>query len=377
MSNTMKSTLKSVAALTAVAVVCVALLAVANAFIPKYKPTLDAATAALINKISPTGVGDADAYIGGYFEMYALDKKELADFNKANGEESNNKVLAVYSIVKGNHKGTYAVEAQAQGYSGNEPIIMLTSFHANGTVMSTTVKSQNENSPGQASIFDEDYFKKLVDYVAGKNLMSSDEIITSTGATTKYSVNGVVNAINISHKMVASLGTELPPPSPSSPVTDAALLAKLTALSQKGSTVFESYVVPAEYSERVAALYKGNKGDILITGKSTGWGAMEILFAFNNSAVANLTIVKNNEYIGGTPSAGIYEFNDASVKAALVNKTLTQVKAMSMDDLLANTGATVQRTANGIRGCAEGALEFYAAAPDYIDSLSAVSEGGR
>lgn len=373
MTNSLKSTLKSVVALTVIAVVCVALLAVANAFIPKYKPTLDAATAALINQVSPTGVNDNEAFIGGYFEMYEIDDKELSDFNRANGAEANNKVLAVYKAIKGNNANTYIVEAQAQGYSGNEPIHMMTSFKTDNTVLSTAVKSQNENSPGSKSIFDEAYLKKLISYVSGKTTLSAEEVMASTGATSKYSVNGVVNAVNISQKMVAAIGGEQETLS-ATDVTDVSLLHKLTALAGDGSASFKSYTVSAQFAQKLGAVYKGDKGAILIAGKGKGWGQMEILFAFDGAKIRDLTVTKNNEDVAGTSSAGKYEFKDATVKTALVGKTLAAVQSMSTDDLLANTGATVSHTASGIKSCAANALEFLPQAAQYI---AAIEEGAK
>lgn len=375
MTNTVKNTLKSVIALSVVAVVCVALLAVANAFIPKYKPTLDANTAALINKVSPTGVSDNEAFIGGYFEMYDISDSALNDFNKANGAEVNNKVLAVYSIVKGNNKGTYAVEAQAQGYSGNDPIILITSFNRDNSIMSTTVKSQNENSPGSAGIFTDRYFNALITLINGKTSISTDEVMASTGATSRYSINGVVNALNISQKMVSSMDGSQGENLSVQDVTDTSLISKLKKLSSSGSVSFKSYTVSSEHSSKIAALYKGNGGDVFITGKGTGWQPMEILFAFSGDKIAALTIVKNNEDIANTNSANKYEFKDATVAAALVGKNLADVNSMSTDNFLANTGATVSHTASGIKSCVVGALEFLPSAQQYIAQIEEGANG--
>ena len=51
MNKTVANALRSTAVLTAIAVVCVGLLAVCNMFFPKYKPNLDAATAASRNRL--------------------------------------------------------------------------------------------------------------------------------------------------------------------------------------------------------------------------------------------------------------------------------------------------------------------------------------
>ena len=136
-----KSLIKSVVALSVISVVCVALLAVANAFIPKYKPTLDIKTATLINGI---------------------------------------------------------VEAQGQGYAG--AIIMLTAVGEDGTIFGVELKSESENSPGTNGIFTEPYFKAFQEYVKGKTVLVDKDINAETKATSMYSIGGVVKAVNLSVK---------------------------------------------------------------------------------------------------------------------------------------------------------------------------------
>ena len=193
-----KSLIKSVVALSVISVVCVALLAVANAFIPKYKPTLDIKTATLINGIVPSGTGADTAFAEGYFEMLELDEKKLADFNKSNRSDANNAVLAVYKAVKGENEGVYIVEAQGQGYAG--AIIMLTAVGEDGTIFGVELKSESENSPGTNGIFTEPYFKAFQEYVKGKTVLVDKDINAETKATSMYSIGGVVKAVNLSVK---------------------------------------------------------------------------------------------------------------------------------------------------------------------------------
>ena len=202
MKNSTKNTLRCVIALSVISVVCVALLAVANRFLPKYKPSLDLNTVTLINGIVPSGVDDKTALDEGYYEMLVLDDKKLADFNKNNRAEANNAVLAVYRAVKGDNAGAYIVEAQAQGYAGNDPIVMLTAIDEDGAIISVVTKKQTENSPGTNGIFEEKQFALLVEYVKGKTSIDGSGLSASTGATSSYSVGGVANAIGISLKVI-------------------------------------------------------------------------------------------------------------------------------------------------------------------------------
>ncbi len=205
MKNSAKSTLKSVAAMSVISVVCVAILAFGNAFIPKYKPTLDLRTATMINEMLPTGLSSQSAFDEGYFEMLDLNEKKLAAFNKSNRAEPNNKVLAVYKVVKGEYSGYIVVEAQGQGYSGNAPISLLTAFDASAAVYDVTLKSQNENSPGTNGIFLKENFDRFREFVKGKTDVDAGSITAETGATSVYSVKGVANTVKISMKMAAAL----------------------------------------------------------------------------------------------------------------------------------------------------------------------------
>lgn len=103
-SNTVKNTLKCVLVLGIIAVVCVALLAVANKFL-QVEIMLDRATSDMINSIAPTGLDDEKAFNERYIEMVDLSKGEYAiksidDFNE---KGSNKKVRALYKSISYNH----------------------------------------------------------------------------------------------------------------------------------------------------------------------------------------------------------------------------------------------------------------------------------
>ena len=190
MTKSVLNAMKAVAVLVCIAVVCVGVLAVCNMFFPKYTPTLDRATASLINEICPTGENDDKAFDDGYIVMlqdgdYGV---RLADFNKAN-KSSRAEVLAVYCEVKGANIGAYVIESKA---SGRDSDIVLLVAYRDGMILGAAVKKQNES-----------YYAKLpddlLDNVAGK---SGDVdlvgIVGKTGAT--VSLTAINRAINLSDK---------------------------------------------------------------------------------------------------------------------------------------------------------------------------------
>ena len=76
MNKTVANALRSTAVLTAIAVVCVGLLAVCNMFFPKYKPNLDAATAALVKKQGESFWGKVPENL---FEVIGSGKVDLVE----------------------------------------------------------------------------------------------------------------------------------------------------------------------------------------------------------------------------------------------------------------------------------------------------------
>ena len=95
--ETLKNTLKCVAVLGLIAVVCVTLLAIANRFL-KAEVTLDRATSDLINTIAPTGVSNDVAFNEGKIKMIDLSRggyavKSIDEYNKQSGSASRDNAL--------------------------------------------------------------------------------------------------------------------------------------------------------------------------------------------------------------------------------------------------------------------------------------------
>lgn len=309
MTKSMRNTLKSVAVMAVISAVAVALLALANAFFPAYKATLDAETADLIAGLVGLDVSGEEAISGGYIEMEETDEDTLAAFNDANGVDSSNKVLAAYRIAKGDAAGMHVVESQAQGYGGNPVIIVLTSFDSDNRIGSVAVKQQRENPVGSNNIFTDGYFEAFLEYVQGKTAVSSGEITSTTGATNTASINGLANAVNI-----------------------AALYA--------------------------AETYGGVMGLIVTTDEA--------------GAVDKIAIAEENEYLAGVPGPGKdFELTGENLTAILQGKTLAELTAAD-NVLTGTTGATLVATGPAIKAAVVGALGFYPQAEEYIAGFGEV-----
>lgn len=205
MTKTTKDTIKSVIVLFVIALVCVALLAVSNVFL-KSVPTLDQATASKINAIVPSGVDDATAFSEGYFKLYSEEELatagfDLKSFNKQKGKATN-KVVAVYRVEKGAHKGKFIVESTGKGYYD---ITMLTAFDEQGKIYGVIAKTQTEDKfTGQ--IFNQDKFALFAQSVIGKSeLPAESELNAVTGATTMSSMRGLRQAVTIATVVIPYL----------------------------------------------------------------------------------------------------------------------------------------------------------------------------
>ncbi|MDE6398089.1 MAG: hypothetical protein K2L51_02095, partial [Clostridiales bacterium] len=144
--NTLRNTLKCVLVLGVIAVVCVALLAVANRFLQP-EVTLDRATSDMINEIAPTGADDATAF-SSYIKMVDLGKSKYAvtdldAYNKKYGSV-NQKIRALYtSTHKDTGVVTFVVEAENKGRDA--AIVVLTAYDADNKVSGIKIKSQAES----------------------------------------------------------------------------------------------------------------------------------------------------------------------------------------------------------------------------------------
>lgn len=372
MTKSMRNTLKSVAVMAVISAVAVALLALANAFFPAYKATLDAETADLIAGLVGLDVSGEEAISGGYIEMEETDEDTLAAFNDANGVDSSNKVLAAYRIAKGDAAGMHVVESQAQGYGGNPVIIVLISFDSDNRIGSVAVKQQRENPVGSNNIFTDGYFEAFLEYVQGKTAVSSGEITSTTGATNTASINGLANAVNIAALYAAeTYGGGLPEAVPEA-VTDENLIAALQSVS--AGTSFTSYPVSAEYRQTVYGIYTSDTGEILVAGRGSGYGGVMGLIVTTDEAgaVDKIAIAEENEYLAGVPGPGKdFELTGENLTAILQGKTLAELTAAD-NVLTGTTGATLVATGPAIKAAVVGALGFYPQAEEYIAGFGEV-----
>ncbi len=197
MNKTVANALRSTAVLTAIAVVCVGLLAVCNMFFPKYKPNLDAATAALVNTVCPTGQSDADAYEKGFITMLADADygASLEDYNKTNKDKKAS-ILAVYGEPKGLNAGAYVVECSADGRDGE--IVILIAYRDGGAI-GATVKKQGESFWGKVP---ENLFE-----VIGSGKVDLVEEFGSTGAT--VTLSAIERAVKLSAEFALEYNTAI------------------------------------------------------------------------------------------------------------------------------------------------------------------------
>ena len=190
MTKSVVNAMKAVLVLVCISVVCVGLLAVCNMFFPKYVPTLDGATAALINGICPTGKDDNAAFDDGYIVM--LQESDygvtLADFNKSN-KSAKAEVLAVYCEPKGVNAGAYIIESKSQGRDSE--IVLLVAYR-DGGIVGATVKKQNES---YWSKLPTELFDGIVGESGDIDLVG---IVGKTGAT--VSLTAINRAIDLSDK---------------------------------------------------------------------------------------------------------------------------------------------------------------------------------
>lgn len=205
MTNGTKNIVKCVIVLAVISLICVALLSAANVFL-KVVPTLDRSTAAMINKMCPSGVDDQTAFEEDYFKMFTDEELaqmgfNLSDFNKKNGS-AKNKVTAIYFIQKGDSAGRFVIESTGMGYYD---MSVLTAFDNMGAISGVIVKAHTEDSfAGQ--ILSEERFKAFTDSVIGKTAVPSpNEVMATTGATTSYSTRGLTSAVSVAAKVIQSL----------------------------------------------------------------------------------------------------------------------------------------------------------------------------
>ena len=341
--STMKNTLKSMLVLTVIAVVCVAILAVANHFMqPEIR--LDAQTCALINRIAPTGESDADALSSGSIKMVDLSKggykiTDLAAYNKSYGSASQ-KIRALYtSRNKTTGKTTSVVEAESKGHV--DAVVVLVAYDDDLTITGIVVKSHSESYWDKVK--EEQLYKAIVGS-SGQITASSAVIAASTGAT--HTRDAIVNAVNLASGFMVRLGKEEKPET----VTDASELNKLAYLSE--ATSFTRYPM-----QEGKTAYLGDNGDLIVKatgGESLSYGKVTLFVLVKDGTVVKVAYDSS----GFTPTED-YDSdklqNSETLTAMFAGKTKEDIAGMS-GKLPGITGATQSST--GVREAVLAALDY-------------------
>jgi hypothetical protein len=206
MQKSTKNLIKSIAVLSVIALICVAILSLANVFLKK-EITLDKATVKFLNEKfatteqTATGVDNETAYDEDFFVMLTDDELELAtDYTyKSFKSNSNNYVSAIYYAQYGMNEGTYYIESASVGYQN--PIVVVVSFkivNDDFEIENVVIREQREDfGERKTQVLNAETFKKFVTLIkSGQNLTVTDkDIIAATGATTKKSVAGLNRAV--------------------------------------------------------------------------------------------------------------------------------------------------------------------------------------
>ena len=201
MSRTMKNALVSAAVLVIIAVASVTCLMLANAFLPKYTPTLDAKKIAQLQEVAPTGVSDETAIAENYFSIVGSDVFDLEKFNSENG--SVGEVLAVYRVEKGENAGRFITETQTVGF-GKQNTVLLTAYNKDNTIAGL-IKLRDD---GDYLLVNDAQYEALRKAVIGKKTMTVDEIKAATGATASSSMSGIEKNVRLSGSLIETITGE-------------------------------------------------------------------------------------------------------------------------------------------------------------------------
>ena len=207
MKTSTKNTIKSVSVLLVIALVCVALLSLANVLL-KTEITLDYATVQKLNELCPTGVDDQTALDEDYFVLVSDDelKNGANDYKvKDYKNNANNKLVAVYLAVKGESAGAYILETTGSGQYALSIYTAFTLTSDGFAITAVSAKSETEDE-NYKQVFNPEYFERFIDLVVGNNQPVSDkEIMTATGATTKNSARGLSQALSVAIRAMDGL----------------------------------------------------------------------------------------------------------------------------------------------------------------------------
>lgn len=207
MKASTKNIIKSIAVLSVIALVCVAILSLANVFLKK-EVTLDKATVSFLNEKfasqgqTSTGTDSETAYAEDYFVMLTDSELSNATGNtyKSFKSNSSNYVGAIYYAQKGNNEGTFYVESSSIGYQN--PIIVIVAFTVSDNdfeIAGVAVKEQREDyGDRKTQVLNAETFEKYLSLVKSKKnqTVTDDEVNAATGATTQKSVSGLNRAVN-------------------------------------------------------------------------------------------------------------------------------------------------------------------------------------
>lgn len=344
--NTLKNTLKCVLVLGVIAVVCVALLAVANRFL-KVEVTLDKATAKLINQIAPTGADDDTAY-SSYIKMVDLSKgaykiTDLDEYNKTYGSNAQ-KVRALYtSTHKDTGKVTLVVESEGKGYV--DAIVMLVAYDEDSKVSGLVTKSQNESFWNH--IPNEETLYKA--YIGTSGTVSGNSIAAQTGVTVMGTLGGITSAVNIANDFVTRLGGAVQAPAVETDTAKITLLKKVSS-----ATEFTRYTIN---TAKVANVFKGDNGDYIVEAKSgtSGYGEVTLLVRIENDTVKQIAYVDS----GFSPEDGHDSAplkNNDTLNSLFAEKTLQDLNGMNASSLAGTTGVT--ESGKGLIAAVKNALEY-------------------
>ncbi|MCI8458315.1 MAG: hypothetical protein HFE46_01435 [Clostridia bacterium] len=346
-SGALGNTLRCVLVLGVIAVVCVALLAVANRFL-KTEIQLDKDTSALINQIAPTGADDNTAHAS-YIKMvdlgkggYALD--DLDAYNKKYGSSSR-KVRALYtSTHKDTGKVTLVVEAEGKGYV--DAVVMLIAYDQDNKISGIVTKSQSESF--WSHIKDVDQLYKAFIGTSGK--IESDSIASQTGVTVKYTLDGMVGAVNIANDFVARLGGDDQGGQTPVAVTDPEKLEKLAVVSDA-----QTFLFTAVDTATVAGVYAGNNGDYIVEAASGLGSHSEVTLLVK---IENGTVVKVAHVSDGFSEYVQFFRDNTELNKIFAGKTAADVAALDAKELASSTGAT--KSAQGVCTAVANALAYAA-----------------
>ncbi len=351
-NRTIKNTLKCVLALGVIAIVCVALLAVANKFL-KVEVVLDKATAKLINQIAPTGVSDDEAYGGGHIKMVNLADgdysiKSLDEFNK---KGSNNQVLALYTSTHAETGNvTRVVEAQGKGRDG--VIVMLVAYDAENKVSALVVKSQMESYWSHIT----DIEKVYAAYIGTSysEQITSSQVAAVSGATVKVTLGGMTDAVNTASEFIAKIhGIDVDAPTA---VTDSEILENLRKVSD--ATAFTRYNVG---ESGVNCVYLGNNGDTVFeatgtAGENKKYGNVTMLVNIKNNTVVKVTLTEYS-FVPTPPKFDSSPLLDGNtLNEIFAGLKLSDVSALDNKNLAGTTGVT--QSCSGLIDAVKNALTY-------------------